>query len=218
MRRELGRSDPGAAAGGRARPAWLAEAERGLDRLDGRGLVFLVGAPRSGTTWLQRLVASHPRVRTGQESGVFGGYLGPLLRTYREETRRRTRRGLAARPGVGLGAYLYEADVVRAARLVVAQMLAAADVGPDETFLEKSPRHAKFLPEIWAVLPEARVVYIHRDPRDVIGSILVASQSWGADWAPPSPQGAVNKWARAVRAVRRARADAPPGQDRKSVV
>lgn len=190
--------------------AELSRAAEGLDRLDGERIVFLVGAPRSGTTWLQRLLATHPRVRTGQESGVFGAYLGPLLRTYREEVERRTRPGLAARPGVGLGAYLYEEDVVRAARFVVAQMLAAAGVQPGEVFLEKSPRHAKFVPEIRAVLPEARVVYIHRDPRDVIGSILVASRSWGRDWAPGSAQGAVNKWARAVRAVRRAQADVPP--------
>src|SRR5713226_3907199 len=37
-------------------------------------LVFLVGSPRSGTTWLQGLIASHPAVHTGPETQFFGAY------------------------------------------------------------------------------------------------------------------------------------------------
>ncbi len=32
----------------------------------GQSLVFIVGCPRSGTTWLQRLLSCHPQIRTGQ--------------------------------------------------------------------------------------------------------------------------------------------------------
>ena len=31
-------------------------------------LVFLVGLPRSGTTWLQKLLGNHPQIGTAQES------------------------------------------------------------------------------------------------------------------------------------------------------
>jgi hypothetical protein len=46
----------------------------------GHNLVFLIGCPRSGTTWLQRLLASHPQVRTVQETFLFPRYISPQLR------------------------------------------------------------------------------------------------------------------------------------------
>lgn len=49
----------------------------------GHNVVFLVGSPRSGTTWVQRLLASHPQIQTGQESHLFAAYIGPQLRAWR---------------------------------------------------------------------------------------------------------------------------------------
>ncbi|MER3452771.1 MAG: hypothetical protein C4344_03635, partial [Acidimicrobiia bacterium] len=37
--------------------------------------VFLIGAQRSGTTWLQCLLGAHPRVATPQEPEFFTGYV-----------------------------------------------------------------------------------------------------------------------------------------------
>src|SRR5258708_16130926 len=51
----------------------------------GSDMVFVVGCPRSGTTWVQRLLATHPRIRTGQESDVFDQYIGPQLRAWEQE-------------------------------------------------------------------------------------------------------------------------------------
>ena len=186
-----------------------------VDRLrsfDGRQILFLFGSARSGTTWAQRLIAHHRRVRTGQESGVFGDYLAPMLERFDSEIARRTDPSLSARQGVGLGAYLDEADVIDAARFVVAKMVDAAGRGDDEWFLEKSPQHARHTHHIARVLPAARMVFVHRDPRDTIGSILVAGGSWGKDWASNRPAGAVRKWRSAVQGLLRARRDLPPGR------
>ena len=38
---------------------------------------------------------------------------------------------------------------------------------PDELFLEKTPSHALFIPEIKELLPECRFIHLLRDPRDV---------------------------------------------------
>ena len=43
-----------------------------------QSLVLIVGAQRSGTTWVQRLLASHPAIVSGQESHLFSSYLGPM--------------------------------------------------------------------------------------------------------------------------------------------
>ena len=34
-------------------------------------MIFLVGCPRSGTTWLQAMLSSHPTVYTGPETQFF---------------------------------------------------------------------------------------------------------------------------------------------------
>ena len=41
-------------------------------------LVLLVGAPRSGTTWLQSMLGAHPAAATPQETDLFSRYVTPL--------------------------------------------------------------------------------------------------------------------------------------------
>ncbi len=50
--------------------------------LDGKKLVFVVGAPRSGTTWLQLLLAQSSNVATAQETHLFSGYLKSMLSSW----------------------------------------------------------------------------------------------------------------------------------------
>src|SRR5260370_22104903 len=45
------------------------------DVLRGKQLVFLVGAPRSGTTWLQLLLSRSPSVVTAPATHVFSLFL-----------------------------------------------------------------------------------------------------------------------------------------------
>ncbi|HEY2596345.1 MAG TPA: sulfotransferase, partial [Chloroflexota bacterium] len=73
---------------------------------DGANLVFVVGCPRSGTTWVQRLLASHSCIRTGQESDLFDMYVGPLLHTWQQELRVDS----SGRGGVGLACYFTDAE------------------------------------------------------------------------------------------------------------
>lgn len=58
------------------------------------------------------------------------------------------------------------------------------NVVSDEYFIEKTPNHCQFIPEIVQMLPNCRIIHIIRDPRDVVSSMLAASKtSIGADWA-----------------------------------
>ena len=163
---------------------------------DGDNLVLVVGSPRSGTTWLQRLLASHPKIRTGQESHVFSHHVGPQLRNWREATDPRYRGGL------GLGCYFTEAEFVVLVKSYLLKLLEPMVVGlaPGEIFLEKSPSHALFLPEILELLPRARVIHILRDARDVVSS-MTSGESWLASWAPENARDAAQVWVRYVKAV-----------------
>ena len=50
-------------------------------------LVLLVGAPRSGTTWLQTMLGAHPSVASPQETDLFRRYLEPLTEAWRWQLR-----------------------------------------------------------------------------------------------------------------------------------
>jgi hypothetical protein len=180
----------------------------GADRQSrGHNLVFVVGCPRSGTTWVQRLLASHPRVVTGQESFLFSGYLGPALRTWRWEWRRELNpRTASGRGGIGVSAYLREEEFLEILRRFADDLVAPAlaRLGPDQLFVDKSPTHARFIPEIKELFPAARFVNVVRDPRDVAASWQQASKGWGSGWAPRSVRTPVKEWLNHVGAVHEA--------------
>ncbi len=174
---------------------------------DGHNLVFVVGCPRSGTTWLQRLLASHPRIRTGQESNLFTQYVGPQLKDWR----------LAAEPrfrgGHGLGCYFTEEEFIPILRSYLLRLLEpmVAHLGPGEFFLEKTPSNALYLPEILELLPRARVIHVLRDARDVVSS-MISREAWLSAWAPDNAKDAARWWVRHVRTVWDAATNIPSGQ------
>jgi hypothetical protein len=181
------------------------------ESFSGANLVCVVGCPRSGTTWLQRLLAGHPRVRTGQESDVFDLYVGPQLRAWRRELNPAS----SGRGGVGLACYFDEPSFLgvlgRYTRDLLQPML--GPLGPGEVFVEKTPSHALYIPEILELLPDTRFVHVLRDARDTVASLLGAARSWGRSWAPRRARGAAQMWVSHVRAVRRAAgAIIPPGR------
>jgi hypothetical protein len=179
------------------------------DGYAGENLAFIVGCPRSGTSWLQRLIAAQPSIRTGQESHLFDWYIGPLLERWRQAADAAGH----GRGGLGVGCYATHdefLDIVRAhLNRLLEPMLRGLDCG--ELFLEKTPGHAFFLREIHRFLPRAHIIHVVRDPRDVVASLLAASRAWGSDWAPATATAAAAMWHRHVRAVRTSAADVPAG-------
>ena len=49
---------------------------------DDSELLFMIGCPRSGTTWLQLLVGQHPGVASAHESYLFSVYVDALTRAW----------------------------------------------------------------------------------------------------------------------------------------
>lgn len=175
---------------------------------DGSEIAFIVGSPRSGTTWLQRLLAAHPRVCSGQESDLFDIYIGPLLRHWRTAAREENR------GGVGLACYMTEDRFMEILGTffdsLLSEMLALSDIG--QLFVEKTPSHALFMQEIHELLPRAKFIHVLRDPRDVVASLLFASRSWGSEWAPRHPRDAMKEWCQHVVAARDAAFVIPESQ------
>lgn len=160
---------------------------------------FIVGAPRSGTTWLQRMLLHHPKTCGGQESHWF---------VHLDAIARESRRKLAMPRPHGVLCHLDEdafRSMLRRTWIEVAtpSILAA----PEATLLvEKSPDHVRHLDLIDELLPESRVIHLLRHPEAVVASLLAASRTdWGRPWAPRSVDAAAKVWIDSVIAAESSR-------------
>jgi tetratricopeptide (TPR) repeat protein len=117
------------------------------------GHVFLLGYPRSGTTLVEQALASLPNVVTLEEAPTLGDAQAFL-----------TGEGIARLPTLTDA----EIDDLRAA-----YWRRVADHGVDvagKTFVDMDPSKSMGLPVIARLFPDAKIVVMRRDPRDVIWS------------------------------------------------
>lgn len=153
------------------------EAEHVPDRPDLQP-VFIVGVPRSGTTWVMRMLAEHPEAWPLVETYMFSPYrgLGALLRGFPEDPRpeREDPEWLPA----GLGRMFSRAELIAELRLLAERWLRMASARDARFVIEKSPGHLAVVALIAEVLPRARFVHIVRDGRDVAVSMVAARRSW----------------------------------------
>ncbi|HZU72639.1 MAG TPA: sulfotransferase, partial [Acidimicrobiales bacterium] len=178
-------------------------------------MVVVLGAPRSGTTWLQHLLASHPLVATMPEPHLFALYVYPLLQTWDRQRAEVSAavdslsRGCAPPDRlVGLPACLTEAEVQRALagllQPIVDRVMSAAPA--TRAVVEKTPSNSLVVPYIERVVPGALYIHIIRDPRSVVTSLVDVARSWGRSWAPRSAAAAALMWRAHVVGATEARA------------
>jgi hypothetical protein len=151
--------DPGRAA------AWIEAYRRHLP--SGTGAVcevpegqaapfdLLVGFSRSGTTMLEQMLAAHPDVRTSGERPIVQRLkrtLGPVADDPDAFARRIA--GMSATELTDL-----RRRVITIAREEV--------TGPEPRLVHKHPMDSMELPLLERIVPDARVLYAVRDPRDV---------------------------------------------------
>lgn len=146
------------------------EHQRRLQALAARQLFFVGGPPRSGTTWLQQLLDSHPEVCCRGE-GLFqhqlAGPLDALVAARRE--------GIAAKNGLfgHTGGYplpgAQDADVLLGTGVLLA--LSRQMEGRDcRAVGEKTPENVFLFARLRRLFPAAKFIGIARDPRDVLTS------------------------------------------------
>jgi Sulfotransferase family len=145
-----------------------------------RKYVLIVGAPRSGTSWLQVLLAQHSKIATTQETHLFNGYLAHLGRAWERYT--------LLGQDIGMTRLLREDEFYRLCGEFAQMALEKiADAHPSATVvLEKTPDHVRHAPFILRLLPEVWFLHMIRDPRSVVGSLAVAARSWASHWASSS--------------------------------
>ena len=154
--------------------------------------VFLVGCPRSGTTWLQIILGSHPQIATVRETHLFDRYLADIYARYDSEAQKLGKDGLRILLG--------EAALDRLCRGFADGVLAEiAATRPGCAFvLEKTASQIWTTQLMRRLYPEAYFLHIVRDPRAVAASMLAyARESW-ANEGEPDVLTAAEAWLSAV--------------------
>jgi hypothetical protein len=202
--------------------------------------VFIVGCPRSGTTWIRRLVAHHPLVISGPESHAYPQVVGAFAdlglrgtagwRRVLDRYRRGERRDLAVglhhwveRPALHrfIAAALAddehadEAAAERVVRAIFDAYLLARGGTSEHVLLEKTPQHLFWADRILQHDPNALVVEVLRDGRDVCVSMEMRART--QNWSPHERAAQIATWARYVSRGLALRSD-PALRDRMLLV
>ncbi|WP_114241280.1 sulfotransferase [Dyella sp. C9] len=172
---------------------------------------FIVGCPRSGTTIVQALLARHPAIYTLPETAIFEHLYGDLEWRWgdalAEPARRRWRQrlGFSRRHARETFAALHRQltgrtpsarvplQVSTLARRFIALMDRSAAAAGRSMWLEKTPNHLLYIPEIEALAPNAHFVHVVRRGADVLASLTDVYLRFGNDAAFG---GGVVHWAR----------------------
>jgi tetratricopeptide (TPR) repeat protein len=115
--------------------------------------VFMVGFPRSGTTLLEQILASHPQIETLEERDTLTDAVRELINA---------EAALQGWSTLGAGA------IERLRRLYWQRIEAGLSRPPRALFIDKQPLNAVLLPLIYRLFPQAKIILAIRDPRDAV--------------------------------------------------
>lgn len=170
---------------------------------------FIIGCPRSGTTWSGLLLAQHPQVCVAQQVGAVSA-AAAFWRWWVQGETTVERRYISSVVRFGLGddaprfepLMTYE-QMLRICRSILDQTYALAAAGAEgcRVVVDKTPENARY-PDFFAdVLPDAYFLHVIRDPRSTFASHRHGAREFGATF-PTDPVGGAKFWTNDVRSGR----------------
>ncbi|MBN4081094.1 sulfotransferase [Caldithrix abyssi] len=142
----------------------------------GERLIFVGGAPRSGTSLLQIILDSHPDIFGGPEFDQISGIIS--LRN-------------AFHTSVSTGridVFCNIQDVDEAFRsLIEGLLLPVAKKNGCNLLSEKTPMNVLVFADLLEIFPAARFIHVVRDPRAVVSSMLQVAERYRSKGEMPPP-------------------------------
>lgn len=174
---------------------------------------FIGGCSRSGTTFLQRLLAGHSRIHTFPETGVFLRALGMrgqvLPWAHFGLTVGKERKALArllehAASDRGAGPSLPPRRILlqSSADDIVCFLDGLTLRAGKDVWVEKTPRHVLHAARIRRLVPCSRFIHMIRNGQDVVASIVDRARRFpGRFEGQEDPAYGVRQWNRSIRAT-----------------
>lgn len=142
------------------------------ERIFGKDLFFIVGVPRSGTTWVQRILDSHPNITCKGEAhfvDIFHTQLSKALKAFNESVV--TQGGIVAhlrKFGGHVDTLSYDMNDSYYLLALVMGLMFRKWVMDDNIQLigEKTPDNIMFITLLSKLFPSAKFIHIIRDGRD----------------------------------------------------
>lgn len=132
--------------------------------------IFIFSLPRSGSTLLQRMLMTHPSIASAPEPwtalhAVYAFRDTGMISEYGHATFRKAQQGLIPLLPGG------EKDLWQAARLSILHIYEKLAHGKP-FFLDKTPPNCLIIPELISLFPDAKFIFLLRNPVAVVSSML----------------------------------------------
>jgi hypothetical protein len=133
--------------------------------------IFLLSLPRSGSTLLQRMIASHSEIATASEPWL----LLPMLSVMRATGTYADYNFRSAKQAIG--EFLSslpsgDRDYETAVRTAAEQLYFKACSNGERFFLDKTPRYSLIAAQLLSTFPEGKFIFLWRNPLSVLSSIV----------------------------------------------
>lgn len=164
--------------------------------------IFIIGAPRSGTTWLHAMIANHPDVAATPEieQTFFSNYLAPIVKAWEAELYH-IKRGAWVQ---GLP-YLWSEEEFDSflqyflGKVYVKILEKKSDA---KMIIDKHPEYSHHVELIKRFLPNAKFIHIVRDGRNTTASMMSAAKRIG--FGEREIKSAASSWVRHIENSRKA--------------
>lgn len=135
--------------------------------LDGATPLFVLGPARSGTTFLARILNAHPGILQTNEIGIF-----LLLDSIIKQTAKGVASGVEyPKERVAMVSGFWRENAKELILALFARLAIDQGKGPLRYWGDKHPHHCNCLDFISSLFPDARFIFLMRDPRDAICSL-----------------------------------------------
>ena len=143
-------------------------------RWGGENLVFIIGPPRSGTTWVLNTLQAHPDMVAATLENL----------------------DVRLRPHASVETNIFNSDRPFTDAQIKRKFYDCAQCHSGKVIVEKTPIHLLFVDRMRRIFPECALILTNRDGRDIVSSLVHVGRDPTAWWAgaPKSVEAATKLW------------------------
>lgn len=138
--------------------------------MDDSKLIFLISQPRAGSTLLQAILSNHEKIDTVSEPWVMLKFakLFKSKRVYQSNHDKMVDIAFDDFLDKSVSSEVFKSEV----SAMVLRMYSRLQTDPNNYFLDKTPRYYGIFDLLYSLFPNARYLFLIRNPLDVLKSII----------------------------------------------